>query len=573
MPPFRAYRLTLLLILAFCALMGLAVAVDFHVSPFGSNPALDEESYVKWGLRISAGDWLGSQVFYQEPLYPYFLGLVFRLCGDSLLVARLLQVLITTGTAFLVSRLGTRLFSAKVGLLAAALFSLVGVVHLYSAELIKATLVTHGSAWLCLLGVIASERERTSSRVLFAMGALFGCLMLLRGNFVAMLPLFLLWIAVLSLKSGRWLPAVSLVLGLSVTLVPVMVRNHAISNEWVVTTSQGGQNFFIGNSEYANGSYAPIPFVRATPMFEATDFQHEAERRAGHPLKPGEVSAFWFREAFAFLEQHPQQGLALTWRKLLLLIHPYEIPDNYSLVCMRETFIPELTYVPLSVGWLVTPALIGLWLFRRQKGLFFPAVFALSYGATVVAFFVVSRYRMPALPALAVFASAFFVNVFNWARARSWRPLGLGLAVLALGWLGTSRPLAFMAVGDRLEAQCYSSIGVTLSGSGRADEAVPYLEHAVTLQPENGELAFNLGATYHALGRIDDALKAYRRALELKPGQPQAEFNAGLILLIQNDPRSAEPLLRMAIEHGLTNPGAPQALERARALLQGEAPR
>ena len=36
----------------------------------------DARSYDAWARRIAAGDWLGTEVFYQAPLYPYFLGTI-----------------------------------------------------------------------------------------------------------------------------------------------------------------------------------------------------------------------------------------------------------------------------------------------------------------------------------------------------------------------------------------------------------------------------------------------------------------------------------------------------------------
>jgi 4-amino-4-deoxy-L-arabinose transferase-like glycosyltransferase len=552
--------------LVFTATLGVVVAIAFQLSPFGTNPALDEGSYVQWGLRIAGGDWFGSTVFYQEPLYPYFLAVVFRLANDSLLVARLLQVAISTGTTLLVYRLGARLFSANAGLVAAVLYALVGVVYLYSAELIKETLGTHLSAWVCLLGIEAAQSKR--ARLFVILGALYGALMLLRGNFVAMLPLLLVWAAWLTASTRRWALVPALLLGLSVPLAPVALRNHAISHEWVLTTSQGGQNFFIGNSEYANGLYAPIDWVRATPIFEAVDFQKEAERRVGHALKPGEVSAFWFGESFAFLTQHPVRGLELTWRKVLLLIHAYEIPDNYSLVCMRQTFIPSLAMAPLGVGWLVAPALLGVWLWRRQRSTWFAAAFMLTYGASVVAFFVVSRYRMPALPGLSVFAGAVAVKMVEWAKARTWPALSGALGLLACGWLLSAWPLPFLdETGTHLEAQCSSSIGVTLSDSGRHDEAVPYLEHAQALRPDDAEIAYDLGVAYQGLGRLDEARRLYAQTLAAKPGHAQAAYNAGLIELAQGHGAAAVRLIQQALDGGLTNPGAAAALQRATSLL------
>ena len=43
----------------------------------------DARSYDLWAQRLAAGDWIGADVFYQAPLYPYFLGGSTR-CSDAI---------------------------------------------------------------------------------------------------------------------------------------------------------------------------------------------------------------------------------------------------------------------------------------------------------------------------------------------------------------------------------------------------------------------------------------------------------------------------------------------------------
>ena len=43
-------------------------------SPFFDILLGDANGYDQWAQRLAAGDWIGSDVFYQAPLYPYFLG-------------------------------------------------------------------------------------------------------------------------------------------------------------------------------------------------------------------------------------------------------------------------------------------------------------------------------------------------------------------------------------------------------------------------------------------------------------------------------------------------------------------
>ena len=49
-------------------------------APFFSVLMGDARGYDEWARRIAAGDWIGSEVFYQAPLYPYFLGSDLRDC-------------------------------------------------------------------------------------------------------------------------------------------------------------------------------------------------------------------------------------------------------------------------------------------------------------------------------------------------------------------------------------------------------------------------------------------------------------------------------------------------------------
>src|SRR5262245_31399286 len=43
-------------------------------APFFDVLLGDARGYDAWAQQIAAGDWIGRDVFYQAPLYPYFLG-------------------------------------------------------------------------------------------------------------------------------------------------------------------------------------------------------------------------------------------------------------------------------------------------------------------------------------------------------------------------------------------------------------------------------------------------------------------------------------------------------------------
>ena len=87
-------------------------------SPFFDTLLGDANGYDLWAQRLAGGDWIGSEVFYQAPLYPYFLGVVYALFDRDLLIVRVVQAVIGSASCVLLGLAGARLFSRPVGLAA-----------------------------------------------------------------------------------------------------------------------------------------------------------------------------------------------------------------------------------------------------------------------------------------------------------------------------------------------------------------------------------------------------------------------------------------------------------------------
>jgi len=60
-------------VLATALVLRLVHLWSLRASPFWDVLLGDARSYDAWGREIAAGDWTGSGVFYQSPLYAYFL--------------------------------------------------------------------------------------------------------------------------------------------------------------------------------------------------------------------------------------------------------------------------------------------------------------------------------------------------------------------------------------------------------------------------------------------------------------------------------------------------------------------
>ena len=107
--------------------VGLGVRL-LHLSQIRTAPFFDllmgdAQSYHAWALQIASGDVIGSEVFYQAPLYPYFLGLVYAALGDAPMVVRLCQAVVGSLSCVLLALAGWRWFSKPVGIAAGVMLA------------------------------------------------------------------------------------------------------------------------------------------------------------------------------------------------------------------------------------------------------------------------------------------------------------------------------------------------------------------------------------------------------------------------------------------------------------------
>ena len=104
--------------------MRLAHVWQIRRAPFFTALMGDSRSYDEWARRIAGGEWIGRDVFYQAPLYPYFLGVVYAIFGRDLLAVRLIQALIGSASCVLLALACRRLFGDAAGAAAGLLLAL-----------------------------------------------------------------------------------------------------------------------------------------------------------------------------------------------------------------------------------------------------------------------------------------------------------------------------------------------------------------------------------------------------------------------------------------------------------------
>src|SRR5579862_2966758 len=158
--------------------MMLALAVRLlHVWAIRSTllfdqPVSDAHAYDAWAQRIAAGEWIGRGVFYQAPLYPYVLGALYAVTGRDLLIVRLCQALLGAAACVLLGVAGRRLFSLRVGVVAAAALAIWPSAVFADALIQKSVLDT---LLMCaLLAALAGAIDRPRPRSWVLVGLMLG---------------------------------------------------------------------------------------------------------------------------------------------------------------------------------------------------------------------------------------------------------------------------------------------------------------------------------------------------------------------------------------------------------------
>ena len=440
---------------------------QIHAAGLSRYLRLDPLYYHQWALRIASGDWAGREVFEMSPLYAYVLGVIYRIFGDGPILPRLVQAALGAAVCGLLVLAGRRLFGKIEGALAGTLVALYAPAIYYDGQVMKTSLEVSLTSLMALAFVGASlGAPRMRVRWIFAGGILLGLTALLRENILVAAPLFLIW--TLAPRPGcppraRLAAAAALVAGTALPIAPATLRNILVAREFVLITSLGGENFYTGNSPVASGRYTPPPFVRPDPQFEHEDFRQEAARRAGRPLTRREASNFWYREGVRFIRENPGRYLWLLGDKLLVFWNDFERPDNFSFYNFRR-FSPLLSSPLPRFAWVAPLGLIGIALsWRRWRDLLPLYLTLAAFVASALIFFTQSRYRIPAVPLLSLFAGHAVVDLARAAGRRRWGTLAWVAPALVLVTLLITRdpgntPL-FEAQNRSLVAEMYLEAG------------------------------------------------------------------------------------------------------------------
>ena len=433
---------------------------------------------------------------------------------------------------------------------------------------------------VCLLLVALAEFQlRPHWKWLIASGAITAAFVLNRENAAVLLPVAGAWLLFrfreVPVRRRAWWAAVFISATL-VVLLPVGIRNYAVGGEFLLSTSQLGPNFFIGNNAKASGSYESLVPGRGDAAYERADATALASKAVGRPLSPGQVSDYWLRQSLDYIRTHPVRWLTLLGKKALLTLNAAEIPDTESIEAYAGSSRLLRALMWFNFGIVLPMAILGVWVDRRRwRQMVILYGMAASMVLAVAVFYVVARYRHPLIPILLLFSASGLSAILGLVarpapggafpprerdgepppttrRAGSTKAVGgrptrgnankhpvIHHRFFLQGWKrewipGVAAAALFALVAHLpmkvVHDQTYINLGALLVQTGRPAEAVPVLMKAIAVDPSYAEPHFNLGLAYRETGEPQAALNELTTAVALRPEYAEAQSALGIML-------------------------------------------
>ena len=541
----RREVLAVALVLLAAAVIRIVYLLQYQAhAPYYSAVMSDSIYYDTWARRVASGEGYGPQPFYMAPLYPYVLALVYKAAGHGFGLVYALQAALGIVNLLLTYLLGRRFFGHASGLIAALVLMMYAPLAYLESKLLTETLaVTLNLASMLL---ILNALSRPSAPRFAAAGIVLGLSAVCRPVALITIAFVLVWLALdrrlRAIGFGRF---AALALGVTVMILPVTVRNYVIGHDFALISTNGGIVFAQGNNPSTDGVFATIPGFTGSIMTQQKQEIEIARKALGHPVKPSESSAFWFKAGMKFIREQPGAFAKLILRKIIWSLHNREADCSYN-VYLEERLVPALRvlFVPF---W----ALAGLALFGfvgrrreaapRESGVL--GVYILSTFASLVIFTVNSRFRVPAVPVLALFAGCGLVRAAQVIlKERAHTLIALAACVLPFVLVSLVQyPIA------PITPPALANLGSSYVTLGDAENAVPVLKEALAEDPGYASPHSTLGTALVLIGDLDGAISHYRQALRITPGDASVRVNLGRALALRGRIREAVLQLQNAV--------------------------
>ncbi len=558
----------LLLICFFGFVIRLLFLIEINDTPFFQNLHSDSKIYNKWSDEIvTEGRLYGEQVYFMSPVYPYFFAVIKVLFNDSVLAIRLIQIVIGTINIIIMFLIGRNLFSSTAGYVTALLSATYIVFIFYTSTILSETLQLFVVSLLLLM--VSRNPQNLNHKNWFIIGVLLGLAALFRANILIFYFPALIWILFYYGRNHHWIFIRRIIgfftLGLVLSIFPATLNNYLASGDFVLISSNGGINFYIGNNKDAIGIYQP---PKDFDIFSDLSGERYAEKISGKILSSSETSAFWFEKGFDYIFEHPFDFFLLMVNKTALFFSPNEHPQSFimDIDFFKEQYSTVLKFPLPGFGFIMIFSIFGFVLTIKDKSKYsLIYLFIFCYIIATVLFFIAGRFRIAITPVFISFAAVGIIQIYSFIKIRRYKEIIVASslviiylisqkylvknydlssydAFLNLGNIYFERgeyPEAYQSYMKSLEYKdyylTYMMIGNFFNAQRNFPNAYKAYQNAIKRNPRSAITFFNLGTLFINVSNFDSALVNFEKAIEIDPSFADSYRNIAIIYYVRGD--------------------------------------
>ena len=350
------------------------------------------------------------------PVYPLFLASARLLWpSNGAWLVKVIQILISEfsimGLYALTREMGG---STRQGILAALLWAVYPPTIAYASDLSTVTL----EIFFLIFGIwlIFRSVNLNSPGLAIPAGILLSLAALTRPTWLLVLPLIAVWLTWYLKGKWRVWGRAMLFFGLAAcfTLLPWVIYNYKVQGRLLVTSTNGGLNFWIGNNPHATGEYVFPTELDQKLVLGVVGWSEIARDQ------------FFYAQGLDFIRKSPGEFVSLLGRKLIYAI--FFRPNIGSVYETAHITLYNLAIASFVVVWLalIPFALVGLFslgTFWRVHTLL--VVVFLGNVATSALYFSGTRFRTPVDGFVVIWAAIGLTALFGkWQQRKSLRSVG-----------------------------------------------------------------------------------------------------------------------------------------------------
>lgn len=492
-------------------------------SPYWRVPLVDASTYDGLAKQINRAGWLAPlpdsgdpfTPYFQPPLYPLFLALVYRLLGATVVSAVFVQYLIGSVCCVLTYSLGRRYFGHRVGTIAGFAMALTATQICYEGRLLPPVLITVLNTAVLLLA--GKQSESPAAWRWPVIGLLVGLSAVTRPDILLFVPPLLIWMLIerKTVLPRRPAPsAAALLIGVLLPVAFTAIRNQAVGRDFALISTNGGINLYIGNHPDLDGT------LGIRPGIEWNALTYEPVVKTGS-MRPSDWDRYFLRRALGLVGEHPGAALRNLIVKGVWVWRGQEIrrnEDEYYLTRVSplyRTLLWRAGGFGFPYGVIAPFALLGLAVFRRRRDLFLPYAYVLTQALMLVIYFPCSRYRAPMLPVLLIFGAAAAFDLFGRKHLRE--TVARVALLAAFSAVSMICPPGFEGAPAQREADNCWMVGVAHYLEKHPGRAAVAFERGIRLDRNNPDLHNWLAMTQYGRGDYATAEVHARECIRLAP--------------------------------------------------------